>query len=48
MEPKKKIKLELETEEVNFILAKLSKAPFEEVNVLIGKILGQANTQITE
>ena len=44
----KKIKLELTVEQVNFILSKLSKCPFEEVSIIISDIINQANKKEDE
>jgi hypothetical protein len=41
-------KLELELQEVNMVLASLSKHPFEEVFVLIEKIKAQVIPQVQE
>jgi len=42
------INLELTVKEVNVILVTLGKHPFEEVNILINKILKQGETQLAE
>jgi len=46
MDGKQNIKLDLSLDQVNFILEKLCKLPFEDVNILIGEIVKQANVQI--
>lgn len=42
------INLELSVKEVNVILVTLGKHPFEEVSMLINKILKQGETQLAE